>query len=416
MRAPRRFAAAVLLAASVVISVTVIGGPIAAAEGVGIDVAVPEAATGSPGAIVNAQLRWGLNRESSGGAFAGGCNFLSAGAAGDSGSARVWTESDGLYAANSGSVSIEKATAAGGWTAASFATKCLDPSGAAVTASSLTSSTQTQVVIDGGRGSASASGLSLSWTGSFTVAFYGGMTYWTVTDPQLTLDAAGNGSLTATASGYGASMHDTTKWDVLTPRSIVLAELRGVPLDSTGFAVLPEYLGVASQLGGQAARTSDNAAYWGSFPASFLQFQTLTGQVGYWLTSGGQRDPAKPATTLFVNYDANAPAVTAPVDAGAPSAAQTPENSAAERPAGTAASAAAAAAAAAPAAAGLTGDTTTVVRDDGSALVPELSAVDSTLLLVIGGIVLSLLVSILAVRAMMGLPLLPWRRPAHPAG
>lgn len=401
-----------ILAATVVLAVVGLGAPAAAAEGVGIDVAVPEAETGSYGAITNAQLRWGLNRESSSGAFAGGCNFLSAGAAGDAGSARVWTEADGFYAARSGAVSVEKATAAGGWTAASFATKCLDPSGAAVTASSLTASTQTQVVIDGGRGSASAAGLSLSWQGSFTVAFYGGMTYWSVTDPQLTLDASGNGALTATASGYGASMDDTTTWDVLTPQTIVLAELRGVPLDSTGFAALPEYLGVASQIGGQAAQTSDNAAYWGSFPASFVQFQTLTGQAGYWLTSGGQRDPAKPATTLFVNYDADAPAVTAPVGGASSGAAQTPENSAAERPAGAAA--AAAAGAGATAAAGLTGDTTTVVRDGGNGLVPELSAESSTLLLVIGGIVLAVLVSILAVRAMMGLPLLPRRHRTAP--
>src|SRR5690606_32237533 len=91
-------------------------------------VTIPEPKDGGTagGVISNAQLRWGLNLEAGAGAFAGGCNFLSAGRAGDAGSSRVWTEADGLYSATDGNVRIEKPTASGGWAVASFADKCLD--------------------------------------------------------------------------------------------------------------------------------------------------------------------------------------------------------------------------------------------------------------------------------------------------
>ncbi|PTL72532.1 hypothetical protein C1I63_06485 [Rathayibacter caricis DSM 15933] len=394
--------------------------PAAAAveDGVDIDVSVPTGTSAGFGDIENAELRWGLNRESSGGAFAGGCNFLSAGVAGNSGGARVWSESDGLYAAEAGAVSIEKATAAGGWTRASFATRCTDPSGAPVTASSLASSTQSQVVVDGGRGSVSADGLTLRWSGAFTVAFYGGMTYWSASDPVLSLDAAGNGQLTATASGYGTSMEDTSLWRPLPATEIVLAEVRGAPLGDGGFSVVPEYLGVASQTGGQAPRTAENAAYWGSFPASFLQFQVQTGQAGYWLTTGGTRDAAKPATALLVNFDASAPAVVAAPESAAGGGAG-PMNEVAQRPtgagavAGAGAGAGAAAAPAAQAAAGLVAETSTVVRDGGG-LVPEAVASSGLLPLLIGALALAVLIAVLAVLHLSGRRVLPWRRPAPP--
>ncbi|MDY0912841.1 hypothetical protein [Rathayibacter festucae] len=401
--------AAVLLAAVLTLG---------AAAPVDIDVTVPAGATGgSFGAVDDAELRWGLNRETSGGAFAGGCNFLSAGTAGDSGSARVWAESDGLYAAEAGAVSIEKATATGGWTRASFATRCLDPSGAPVSAAAIGSSTQSQVVIGGGVGEVSTEGLSLRWSGSFTVAYYGGMTYWSAADPVLELDAAGNGQLTATVAGYGTTMADTSIWRPLPPTTVVLAEVRGAPLGDGGFSVVPEYLGVASQTGGQTPRTAENAAYWGSFPASFLQFQVQTGQAGYWLTSGGTRDAAKPATALLVNVDASAPAVVAapePVDGAA-----APRNDAEQRPAGGAAAAGGSAAggtvagsgpstATAPPAAPV-GDTATVVRDGGG-LIPEAVAGSGLLPLLIGALALAVLVAVLAALHLAGKRVLPWPR------
>lgn len=386
-------------------TIVLVGAAPATADPHDISVTVPDRTSGTFGDITNAELRWGLNTETSSGSFAGGCNFLSAGVAGDSGSARVWAESDGLYAATSDAVTIEKATAAGGWTTASFATKCLDAAGTPVTAASTASSTQSVVVMDGGTGTATADSLEISWEGSFTVAFYGGMTYWSASDPTLTVDASGTGRVTATASGYGTSMDDTTKWLPLQEQTIVLAELRNVPLDGAGFSVLPEYLGVASTTGGQVPRTADNAAYWGSFPASFMDFQTLTGQAGYWLSTGGQRDAAKPTTDLIVNFDANAPAVTGGVTP-VPGADVGADNSAAQRPA-------AAGTALPPAArAGTSGDAITVVRDDGSTFLPEALQGDIPLMFaIVGGTVLAVLVSVLAALHLTGKLSLPWTRP-----
>jgi hypothetical protein len=389
----------------------IVGSP-AMADPVDITVTVPERADGTFGTVANAQFRWGMNNEASSGAFAGGCNFLSAGEAGNTGGVRVWTASDGFYSANSGNVTVQKPTAAGGWTEASFATKCLDSSGAAVTASSTTSTTQSQVVIEGGTGTVTAEGLSIAWDGSFTVAFYGGMTYWTASDPVLRIDASGNGQVTATASGYGTSMDDMTQWVDLADRTIVLAELRSVPLDGGGFSVVPEYLGVASQTGGQSPKTADNSAYWGAFPASFMDFQVLTGQAGYWQTSGGQRDTAKPATALTVNFDANAPAIV-PVAEALPASDGSPDNSSAVRPSTATATGAGAAGVSTPpgAAGGATADTVTVVRDDGSSFLPEaLTQGAGRQFLLVGGFTLAALISVLAALQLSGHLVLPWSR------
>ncbi|PSL36536.1 hypothetical protein CLV49_0128 [Labedella gwakjiensis] len=378
-------------------------------DGVPIDVTVPES-TDPPapeaGAVDDAQLRWGLNRESSGGAFAGGCNFLSAGRAGDSGGARVWGAGDGLYSAQSGDVEIVKATTDGGWERASFATKCLDAAGNPVTAASTASSTDSQVVFTGGAGTFGTDGVDLRWTGSFTVAFYGGMTYWSATDPALAIDASGNGRLTATLSGYGTSMEDMTKWEPIAGRTVVLAELRDVPLTDSGFQILPEYLGVSAAGADQAPRTDANAAYWGAFPASFLGFQKLTGQTGYWLTSGGQRDPAKPATSLIVNADAAAPAIVPTTNESATSGGSTPRNEAVFAPGSSPEATTGAPEAAALGAA----QSWSSVQRATAGLVPTATDLVTPLVLPIGGAILAGLVSVLSVLNLTGRLRFPWSK------
>ena len=265
--------------------------------------------------ISNATLRWGMNDEANSAAYYGGCNFLSAGKSGDSGKSTVWTDGS-LYSASSGNVRIQKPNTAGQWEAASWGSRCLTRDGTQVTTQKRVDgrsvNTESQVVVSDGEGVVAADGsTSIRWTGSWTVVFYGGMTYWSVSDPRLTLDADGNGQLTATASGYGADMDDSTKWNTLSDTTVVLADLKKVDVDKAaedhGFTQKPEYLGVAvNSTGGrnqQAAKTADNAAYWGSFPQSFVDFQMLTGQSSYWYTSDGARDYAKPATALSIAYD-----------------------------------------------------------------------------------------------------------------
>jgi hypothetical protein len=378
-----------------------------------VRVTVPDRGQGPGDVVDDAQFRWGLNAEAGAGAFAGGCNFLSAGKAGDiGGGGIVWTESRGFYRATDGDVRIEKPSRTGEYDIATFAGRCLDADGNTVTASSLTSQTGNQVVIDGGTGTRAADGsLEIRWTGSFTVAFYGGMTYWSASDPVLTLDAAGNGRVTATASGYGTSMEDLTKWEALPERQVVLAEMREVDTSGgDGFATVPLYLGVGVSGVGQVERTADNAAFWGSFPASFVQYQKLTGQAGYWLTTNGQRDRAKVATTLFISYDADAPVVVTPPAADSGSGA-TPQNQVVRRPV-------AAASVAPPMPPGVPvyalADASTVMPQ-GEGLVPGATAAAAQpLVLPLLGTAVALCAAIVAVLNLM--QVLPWQRPARATG
>ncbi|MFG6444412.1 hypothetical protein ACFXQA_03985 [Microbacterium sp. P07] len=318
----RRLAAVGALAALLAVAGVGAAVPAAAAPG-DVIVVVPDSTTGptpTPGgtAIDDAQLRWGLSAEAGGGAFFGGCNFLSAGRAGDAGSGRVWGADDGLYRPQDGAVRIEKPASNGEWVAASFASRCLDPQGREVSSASTTSTSGNQVVIDGGVGTVDSGGATrIEWSGSFTVAFYGGLTYWSVTNPVLTIDESGSGRLVGTASGYGTDMDDLSAWEQLPERSIVLAEVRRVDTSAgVGFAVVPEYLGVAVTTGDTPQTRT--GSFWGSFPQSFVDYQQLTGQNSYWYSSGGARDAAKPATTLYVSYDAAAPVAVPPPGSGAP--------------------------------------------------------------------------------------------------
>ncbi len=296
------------------------------AAGLGIASAGPASAAETT--IDDATFTWGLNGEQGAGAYFGGCNFLSAGTAGDTGSSRVWSQADGFYSTQSGNVTVEKPDAADNWAQPTWSTKCQDPNGTAVSAGSVTSLTKNRIVFSSGTGTVDpeANTATISWSGSFTSVFYGGLTYWSATDPTLTVEADGTATVTATASGYGASMEDPTKWEALPSETITLANLTGVTVTETGFTVTPDYLGVAvtSSTTAQPAKDSTNEAYWGAFPQDFVDFQIATGQSSYWYTSGGSRDRAKPTTALAVSYTTGseeeqvAPTITTqPTDASA---------------------------------------------------------------------------------------------------
>jgi len=279
---------------------------------IAVKLAVTRPITG-PTELNDAVFRWGINNESNNGAFFGGCNFLTAGKAPSAGHSAVFNQTQ--YAAQGAGVDanvrIEKPNAAGDYQLASWGTKCLTRTGAPVTSSVNSAFTESQVVITGGQGivDPSKDSATIQWTGSFTVSFYGGLTYWYATDPKLTV-VEGVGTLTATASGYGTDMFDQTKWVELESREITLATLPDVKLTSKGFSTQPAYVGVAVDTTGgshqpQTAKTTTNAAYWGSFPQDFVDFQAETGQLAYWYSSGGSQDAAKPALPLHVGYDAS---------------------------------------------------------------------------------------------------------------
>ncbi|MFI5426255.1 hypothetical protein [Aeromicrobium sp. UC242_57] len=102
--------------------------------------------------ITNATFTWGLSDEQGGGAYAGGCNFLSAGKAGNTGSSRTWTEGDGFYKTIDGNVTIEKPNASDVFSEPTWATKCLTPAGTPVTPGSTASATKNRVKISAGSG------------------------------------------------------------------------------------------------------------------------------------------------------------------------------------------------------------------------------------------------------------------------
>lgn len=299
------------LALALAAALALAGGTAAAADQIELDVEIP-ALTDEPFDVTDAQLRWGLNEEAGSGAFAGGCNFLSAGAVGNTGGSKVWTAQDEHFRTRDGTVTIEKpvATSQGSrYRPVSFAERCADADGRPVLASS-PRGTGIQAVLDGGTGRVDpADGTAtISWEGSVTVVFYGGMTYWWFTDPVLEV-RDGRGTLRATASGYGTSREDTSSWERLPATKIVLAELPEVSLrGDKGFAAQPAYLGVRVEAPSGAPEQRRTGEHWGSFPQSFVDFQAGTGQEAFWYSSGGARDVAKPATPLTVSYDAADPA------------------------------------------------------------------------------------------------------------
>jgi hypothetical protein len=276
--------------------------------------------------VLDATFTWGLSDEQGGGAFFGGCNFLSAGTAGNTTSSRLWTEADGFYKNTDGNVTIQKPDASGNPVAPTWSTKCQTPAGTPVSATSTASKTGNQVRITAGKGAVSVADntATIQWTGSFTSVFYGGMTYWTASNPKLVVTSDGTGTLTATASGYGADMDDTGTWTTITPRTITLATLKNVDVTSTGLrvggstttAITPDYLGVAVQTGTGTPQATSGAS-WGSFPQSYVDFQALTGQSSYWYSSGGSRDAAKPAAPLTVDLSVAGPAPTVTVSESA---------------------------------------------------------------------------------------------------
>lgn len=253
-------------------------------------------------AVSDVTLTWGLNLESGAGAFQpGACNFLSAGKAGNSGSSRAWTQDDGFYKTVDGNVSIIKDGPNSSTIAPSWDTKCQTGAGTPVSPMGTANVSNNKVVLGKGTGTVDpATGeATISWKGSFTSVFYSGLTYWTATDPVLSVKADGTATLKASGSGYQADMNDADTWVPIAPATITLANLKGVVIDADGFSATPEYKEVAAPAGVSQVKDGAN---WGSFPADFVEFQGKTGTQAYWYSSGGSADARKVATDLSVGW------------------------------------------------------------------------------------------------------------------
>lgn len=264
----------------------------------GSAIAAPAQAAAST--IDNVTLTWGLNTETGAGAYNGSCNFLTAGTAGNTGSSRAWTESDGFHKTTEGNVSVVKNGPTGD-IPATWANKCQTAAGTPVSPSGTTAVSGHKVVLSKGTGTVDpATGTAtVSWTGSFTSAFYGGLTYWSAENPVLTVKSDGTATLKASVSGYGADQGDATVWNPIPASTLTLANLTGVTIDSDGFTVTPDYLGVLAPAG---VPQNNSGAFAGAFPADFVQFQAKTGGQAYWYSSGGGADPRKATTPLSVAW------------------------------------------------------------------------------------------------------------------
>ena len=287
-----------------------LGPPYRTGGDVEVTVTVPGAdddGSGGPADLTNAELRWAVNHESVGANFFGGCNFLMAGVPGpdgDAGGSRVWSAADrDLYAARDGDVRVERASG----DLQSYASRCSDPSGDELTMSAGNTS-GSEIVVDGGVGERGDDGsVQISWTGSFTVVFYGGLTYWWASDPVLELDEDGDGTLTATVGGYATDREDTTKWSPLREREVPLATFSGGRLVDAGGVLTPDWCGVRVEGTAQAQLREDvDGVCWGAFPGAFVDFQVDTGQGAYWYTSGSSRDRFKRPYDVTVSFDADA--------------------------------------------------------------------------------------------------------------
>ncbi|GAA2228215.1 hypothetical protein GCM10010413_25380 [Promicromonospora sukumoe] len=315
-------AAAVVL--TLLLSATTVA---AAASGTGDDqgpllltVTVPDDATEPPGEgednrLTNAELRWAVSVQAgSESHLAGQCNFLVAGRPGtdgNTGGGRIWTTADeNLYHGRSGDVRVLRTVGRGAnatQRTATFGTRCTSPDGRPVSYSA-GRTTGAEVVLTGGTGTREADGsVRIKWSGSFTVVFYGGLVYWWVTDPELRLDAAGNGALTGTLGGYGTDQQDMTIWEPLPATRAQLVTFTGRKLDpaSRGGHLVPDYCGERVSTGSRVPQLREDPAgsCWGAFPQSFVTFHQLVGEPEFWYSTG-TRDEIKTPANVSVSFDA----------------------------------------------------------------------------------------------------------------
>ncbi|WP_210650374.1 hypothetical protein [Nocardioides sp. SYSU D00065] len=258
-----------------------------------------------PFAVSGAILRWGVNNETNNRAFAPGTyNFMSAGVVPDPGRGGT-TLPRASWRAEDGNVRIEKQQADGGYALATWEGLSTTPQGATISSPTSGQFSNHQVVIGAGTGTVDpATGFAtISWTGSFTVLFYSGMSYFTVTDPTLTVTPE-RAQLTATAGGFASDMDDQSQWLPLPPTPVVLADLPVAEVDlaaADGFVSTPTYLGVDWQAPADEAAQA-GGPYRGAFPSSFLDFLATAGTAGYWYSTGGATDAFKPALPLSVSW------------------------------------------------------------------------------------------------------------------
>lgn len=288
-------------------------------------------------AIDDAVLAWGVNDESNNKAFAPGTfNFLSAGAVPDPGKGGQSIVAPGrwrgttatAWRAQQGTVLLQKQRADGSYGRATFAGLSTSASGAPLTSTAGPFS-QHRVVIDAGTGTVdpAAGTARIEWTGTFSVVYYSGFTFFTVTDPTLVVTPE-SAQLRATVAGYAADRDDPERWAPVPAARVVLADLSelassGLP-PAAGFVTTPDYRGVRHDAPRPGVEQVRSGAAWGAFPASFLAYMDRVGSAAFWYSTGGAADPHKVPAPLAVAYDSGAVAPPEPTEGPQPPAEEPP--------------------------------------------------------------------------------------------
>ena len=262
--------------------------------------------------VNNARLEWTISQEANNAAFAPGqYNYWNAGT--------TPATTAGGYVATNGDITIQKKNASGTYVdiasepAVSFANRGKNGNGSTVTATGPTKLDQ-RVLLRGGSGTVNTSTgvATIEWDGAFTINFYGTYVPFQIIDPVLTVDAAGNGKLTANATGIAKDAEDPDAPGTPIPATVVtladIPNVYGSGSRTTGFTnAATAYLNTAVTVPGdaapQVAKNSANQAFWGSWPQSFVNFQVLTGASSYWYTSAGSVDHFKPQAPVSVAYN-----------------------------------------------------------------------------------------------------------------
>lgn len=250
-------------------------------------------------AVTEASLDWLGNEVVQTAPPFGGSNYLSAG---------VSDGKEATYHAQDGDAAVWQVSPAGAETLASWSTR----------AAHIAAGGSQLVRLYGGTGRVEADGsATIDWHAAFSVNFYGGLVPFTVTDPELTVDADGSGELTATLSGCAASQSDPDKCVPLTPAAdVVLATFHDAEIDpAQPLTIEPDYHGVAVDVEGTGAEPQVRTGPgWGAWPQSFVDFQLETGLSSYWYSSGGAADPDKPPLPLTVKLDGGIPPAEPPIE------------------------------------------------------------------------------------------------------
>lgn len=240
--------------------------------------------------LENVSLEWSGNPEMQKVPPFGNSNYFSAGvSAGD----------EATYSAFADNAAVYQVTSSGTESFATWATR----------AGHVASGGRQVVRLFGGDARIEPDGsATVEWEGAFSVNFYGGMVPFSVSDPVLTIDDQGDGTLVADLQGCASSQANPDECAPLAPASdVTVATFSGVDVDPAGVvSVEPDYAGVEVTVPVPFAPQSRVGAEWGAWPQEFVDFHLATGLSSYWYSSGGAFDPYKKPDPFLVDFDGEA--------------------------------------------------------------------------------------------------------------